>query len=165
MSMPVPIEYLRSERPLVVRRRVRWGECDPAGVVYTATFADYVISAAELFYGVLFGTTPQQAKNAQGFGTPSRALSFDFVRSLRPDDEFDMTVRVAEVRSRTYVLAIAATTPQGEPVFDALLTPVCVARPERTSIEIPPAFRQALLDHQRDCAAAGVPSTPEESTP
>ena len=63
------------------------------------------------------------------------------------------------------MLAIAATTPQGEPVFDALLTPVCVARPERTSIEIPPAFRQALLDYQRDCSAAGVPSTPEESTP
>ena len=46
MSAPVPIEYLLSERPLTVRRRVRWGECDPAGVVYTATFADYAISAA-----------------------------------------------------------------------------------------------------------------------
>ena len=32
----VPIEYLVSERPLRVRRRVRWGECDPAGVAYTA---------------------------------------------------------------------------------------------------------------------------------
>ena len=152
-----PIEYLISERPLVVRRRVKWGECDPAGVVYTATFADYVIAA-----GALFGTTPQLAKSEQQFGTPSRALSFDFLRSLRPDEEFDMTVRVAEVRSRTYVLDIAATTPRGEAVFNARLTPVCVARPERRSIDIPPAFRQALLDYQRDC---GAPTTTQEETP
>lgn len=162
MSAIMPIEYLIGERPLIVRRRVKWGECDPAGVVYTATFADYAIAAAELFYGALLGTTPQQAKNELGFGTPSRALSFDFLRSLKPDEEFDMTVYVAEVRSRTYVLDIAATTPQGEPVFNARLTPVCVARPERRSIDIPPAFRQALLDYQRDC---GAPSTHQEETP
>ena len=52
----------------------------------------------------------------------------------------------------------AATTPQGEPVFNARLTPVCVARPERRSIDIPPAFRQALLDYQRDCGMP-TPST------
>ena len=162
MTAITPIEYLVSERPLTVRRRVKWGECDPAGVVYTATFADYVIGAAELFYGALLGTTPQKAKNELGFGTPTRALSFEFLRSLRPDEEFDMTVRVAEVRSRTYVLHIAATMPQGEPAFNARLTPVCVARPERRSIEIPPAFRQALLDYQRDC---GSPPTTQDETP
>ncbi|CAM5182025.1 hypothetical protein CDEF62S_01685 [Castellaniella defragrans] len=62
-----------------------------------------------------------------------------------------MTVRVVEVRSRTYVLEITGTTPEGEVVFVALLTPVCVARPERRAIEIPEAFRQALVDYQRDC--------------
>jgi len=159
MSAIKPIEYLISERPLTVRRRVKWGECDPAGVVYTAVFADYVIAAAELFYGALFGTTPQRAKSEQSFGTPSKALSFEFIRSLRPDEEFDMAVRVAEINLRTYVLDIAATTPQGAPVFNARLTPVCVARPERRSIVIPPAFRQALLDYQRDC---GIPATIQE---
>ena len=165
MNVLKPIEYLISEWPLIVRRRVKWGECDPAGVVYTAAFADYAISAAELFYGALFGTTPQRLKSEQAFGTPSRALSFDFMRSLRPDDDFDMTVRVADVRSRTYVLDITATTPAGETVFKALLTPVCVARPERRSIEIPAAFRQALLDYQRDCGGASTASIPEEDTP
>ena len=139
-SVLQPIEYVICERPLTVRRRVKWGECDPAGVVYTATFADYVIGAAELFYGALLGDTPQHAKNSLGFGTPSRALSFDFIRSLRPDEVFDMTVRVADINQRTYVLDIAATNAQAEAVFNARLTPVCVARPERRSIEIPAAF-------------------------
>lgn len=165
MNVLKSLEYLTSERPLTVRRRVKWGECDPAGVVYTATFSDYVISAAELFYGALFSATPQQAKSERAFGTPSRALSFDFIRSLRPDEEFDMTVRVADVRSRTYVLDITATTPQGETVFKALLTPVCVARPERRSIEIPAAFRKALLDYQRDCGGESAASLSEDEMP
>lgn len=147
----ISTEHVASLVPLVVRRRVRWGECDPAGVVYTATFADYVISAAELFYGALFDTTPQRAKQEQGFGTPTRALDFDFRRSLRPDDVFDMTVTVAAVNERTYVLDVTAHTPEGEVVFVARLTPVCVARDERRSIPIPAALRAALQRYQGDC--------------
>lgn len=36
-------EHVLSQLPFVVRRRVKWGECDPAGVVYTVTFSEYVI--------------------------------------------------------------------------------------------------------------------------
>jgi len=154
----IATEQVLSQLPLVIRRRVKWGECDPAGVVYTVTFSEYVISAAELFYGALFDTTPQRAKREQGFGTPSRALSFDFQRSLRPDDEFDMTVTVAHIHSRTYVLDITGRTPEGEIVFVAQLTPVCVARDERRSIEIPDAFRQALQRYRDACT--NVPGSP-----
>lgn len=156
----IATEQVLSERPLVVRRRVKWGDCDPAGVVYTPTFSEYVISAAELFYGALFNTTPQRAKHEQGFGTPSRALAFDFRRSLRPDDEFDMTVTVAGIHSRTYVLDVTGRTLEGEVIFVATLTPVCVARDERRSIEIPPAFRQALEGYQAACDAASGERTP-----
>ena len=156
----IATELVLNQLPLVIRRRVKWGECDPAGVVYTVTFSEYVISAAELFYGVLFETTPQRAKQEQGFGTPSRALSFDFQRSLRPDDEFDMTVTVADIRERTYVLEITGRTPQGEVIFVARLTPVCVARDERRSIEIPDAFRQALQRYRDGCES---PASGQES--
>ncbi|MDM0117834.1 thioesterase family protein [Variovorax sp. J22R133] len=153
-------EQVVGRLPFVVRRRVKWGECDPAGVVYTVTFSEYVISAAELFYGALFETTPQRAKREQGFGTPSRALAFDFQRSLRPDDEFDMTVTVTDIRERTYVLDVTGRIPQGEVVFIATLTPVCVAREERRSIEIPPAFRQKLQHYRDACANASEEKLP-----
>jgi acyl-CoA thioesterase FadM len=148
-------EYTVSAIPLVVRRRVKWGECDPAGVVYTVAFSEYVMSAAELFYGSLFETTPQRAKKEQGFGTPSRALDFDFRLSLRPDDEFEMTIGVVDIRSRTYVLEITGRTATGDVAFVARLTPVCVARDERRSIEIPPNFRKALERYRNACAAGG----------
>ena len=152
----ISTEYVIGTTPFTVRRRVKWGDCDPAGVVYTVVFSEYVISVAELFYGFLFGTTPQNAKNEQGFGTPTRALSFDFRRSLRPDDEFDMSVTVAEIRTRSYVLHIAARTPEGEDVFHADLTPICIARDERRAIDMPPNFRLALEYYR-----AGLPADTE----
>lgn len=150
------IESIIATAPLTVRRMVRWGECDPAGVVFTSRFSDYVISAAELFYGSLFDTTPQRAKHEQGFGTPSRALSFDFIDSLRPDDVFDTVVTVESVNRRTFVLDITGRKPDGGTIFVAKLTPVCVARSERRSIDIPADFRALLIDYQASCEQAGV---------
>jgi YbgC/YbaW family acyl-CoA thioester hydrolase len=151
--LPIATEQLISREPVIIRRRVKWGECDPAGVVYTATFSDYVISAAELFYGSLFDSTPQRAKVEQGFGTPTRALKFEFSRSLYPDDEFDMTVSVKDVRTRTYVLNVTARAPEGQVIFEADLTPICVGRDERRSIEIPANFRSALEQYRQACLA------------
>jgi acyl-CoA thioester hydrolase len=115
-----------------------------------------VISVAELFYGCLFDGPPQAVKDRLGFGTPTRALAFDFRGSLRPDDEFDMTVWVRDIRSRTYSLAIEASMPDRTPVFDALLTPICIPRGERRSIEIPAALRAALTEYQDRCNASGA---------
>jgi acyl-CoA thioester hydrolase len=79
-------------------------------------------------------------------------MDFDFRGSLRPDDEFDMTVSVLEIRSRTYVLGISARTPDGQDVFEARLTPVCVGPHERKAIEIPQGFRSALEQYRASTA-------------
>jgi acyl-CoA thioester hydrolase len=138
-------EHVLSVKPFVVRRRVKWGECDPAGVVYTPVFADYVISAAELFYGALFGSGPQMRREL-AFETPTRALTFDFRSPLWPDDEFDMTVSVRNISSRTYTLGVLATK-AGAEVFESELTPICLMRDERRAIEIPARLRSRLEEY------------------
>lgn len=47
----ISTEYVIRTMPFVVRRTVKWSECDPAGVVYTGSFAEYVLSAADLHFG------------------------------------------------------------------------------------------------------------------
>ena len=146
-------EHVSSNVPFVVRRRVKWGECDPAGVVYTPVFAEYVISAAELFYGSLFEGIAPRIRDEHRFDTPSRALAFDFRRALWPGEDFDMRFAVAAINSRTYTLEITARTPSAEEVFVARLTPVCVARGERRAIELPTALRSRLEKYQREYAS------------
>ena len=147
-----PTERVVSQLPFTVRRRVKWGECDPAGVAHTGTYSDYVLSAAELFYAFLLGGSLHQGDQPIGFGTPTRALTFDFRRSLRPDDEFDMHVGIVDIRSRTFVLGIDARTSEGQVVFLATLTPICIAQDERRSIQIPDSFRKRLEDYRDACA-------------
>ncbi len=65
--------------PLQVLRRARWGECDPAGVVYTVNFCEYVASAFELFMAELLGGPLQTMKKQHGFAVPARALTLDFL--------------------------------------------------------------------------------------
>ena len=43
-------EHVVSRVPFVVRRKVRWSDCDPAGVVFTGKFAEYVLDFVTLFY-------------------------------------------------------------------------------------------------------------------
>jgi len=150
-------EYVVNEVPFTVRRRVKWSECDPAGVVYTAIFSEYVLSTTELFYSSLFGGPPQSMKSAMDCGTPTRALAFDFQRSLRPDDEFDMTVTVTDVRTHTFVLEIDARTLEGDVVFQATLTPICIGRGERRGVAVPERLRTKLEQYRADHAAVKKP--------
>lgn len=152
-------EYVTALTPFTVRRTVKWGHCDPAGVVYTVVFGEYVISTAELFYAHLLGQSPQLAKDHHGFGTPTRGLTFDFRRSLRPDEQFDVELRVGKIGARTYELHMHGFAQSGETVFLACLTPICVVRGKREGIAIPSVFRKALEDYQ--ARTSGLPPLPQ----
>jgi pyochelin biosynthesis protein PchD len=144
-------EYVVSPVPFTVRRRVRWRECDPAGVVYTVAFSDFVMSAAELFYTSLLGEPLQEKMDKLGLTTPTRALSLEFHKVLHPDEEFEMFVSVRDVRTHTFVLGVDGRTLDGTAVFGAVLTPVCVAKYERRAIKIPSLVRQQLLGYRALC--------------
>lgn len=141
-------ESVISVNPFTIRRLVRFGDCDPAGVVYTVRFSDYVVSAMDLFLSELIGGP--YLERLEGLDTPIKALNFVFSAPLRPNDAFDMVVTVREIRSRTFDLAIAASLPGGKRAFDALVTPICVATDgERRAVTLPPHLRDLLSHYQQ----------------
>jgi acyl-CoA thioesterase FadM len=145
-------EAVVAAAPFTVRRRVKWGECDPAGVVYTPSFSEYVISTAELFYESLFGGPPQRTKDELGFGTPTRGLTFDFRRSLWPDESFDISVAVESIGTRSFTLVMTARMSEGgETAFIGRLTPICVRRGSRDAISVPATLREALEQYRHAC--------------
>jgi acyl-CoA thioesterase FadM len=138
------VEYIASRQPFVVRRRVRWGECDPAGVVYTGRFTDYLLSAVLLFMDHLMDGPSAQYRAAQGIETPCKGMSLVFQSALWPGDVFDMRVRVGEIRDSSFDLLVAATRPDGAPVFEGRFSPICIPVTERRSIPIPADLRSRL---------------------
>ena len=149
---PLPTEYVRSLQPFVVRRRVIWGECDPAGVVYTPRFADYSAAANMLFLAHVLDASGAgnltEGKRAHGIGTPCKALSCVFHTSLRPDEWFDMRVVVSHIGNSTFELTTHGTDLQGQPVFEGKNTIITIAHRDETAmrraVRVPDSVRRAL---------------------
>jgi acyl-CoA thioester hydrolase len=142
-----PAEFILSRRPFVVRRTVKWMECDPAGVVYTGRFTDYVASALHLFLGTLLGTPLQPAIARIGADFPLKALSFVFEASLHPDQVFDLALTVAKLGNTTFETALAARIVDGPQCFTARVTTICVVPGERRAIRVPDELRAKLGEH------------------
>lgn len=142
-------ERLVSRLPIIVRRRVGWGDCDPAKVVYTPRFADYAASAFFWFSRTIL---THQVLRDSGVTTPMKALALEFHHVLRPDELFDMTVTVTAIHNRTFAFSVEAVGIDGVRRFSAVGTPIFVHENAFTSVEIPPEIRAALEKYQRSCA-------------
>ena len=147
IAMPV-YEAIVSKSPFVLRRRVRWSECDPAGVVFAGQFSIYTYNAVEVFLDQVFDEPWIPAAKALGVDTPSKAVSLVFRRALWPLELFDMHVSVKEVRNSTMVFELHATTDAGEAVYDAEIAMIAIKWEPRRAVPVPDEMRARLMAHR-----------------
>jgi acyl-CoA thioesterase FadM len=129
---------------LTLRRTVKWGDCDPAGVVYTPRFSDYVVEAHLASFEHLFGMPPYEFLQPMNLALPAKAMVLEFKRSLWPNETFDMVVRVANIRTRTYDISVEGVARDGVLAFDATLTLICLNRTLRKSQALPEFLLEKL---------------------
>ena len=80
------------------KRRVQFSETDAAGIVHFSCFFRYMEDAEH----ALWRANGLAIHTAQSpIGWPRVATSFEFHRALKFEQEFDVTIRVAEVGKRT----------------------------------------------------------------
>lgn len=159
-----PTEEVVSDEPLILRRVVRWGDCDPAGIAYTPRFLDYVVSAHEAFISLMLGGPIHMLKDEIKVDFPVRGVEIDFRDRLPLDAQFDMEVRVGEIRNRTFDLHIRAYRLEAEGkrrgplAFTARISPVTVSHETRAAVALPESLRQRVAAY-----AAAHPAHEEES--
>ena len=139
-----PMQYVRSRRPFVLRQTVKWSDCDPAGVVYTGRFVEYVTTAFRAFLAEVLGGNIEAYVARYAVDFPAKAISFVFDSSLRPEDKFDVEVRVAGIRNTTFECEFVGMQTDGAPCFTARMTTICVVPVERRAIRVPDALRHKL---------------------
>jgi len=143
------LDKLVARRPVIVHRRILWGDCDPAGVVYTPRFGDYFTSARDWFLRAGIGLHEEARPEFGGIGFPMRALAYDFQSFLTADDVIEMTVLITAISRRTFTLKVVATAlPARKTAFFATGTQVCFDRTKRAAIAIPEEIAAALEDYQ-----------------
>jgi acyl-CoA thioesterase FadM len=141
--------------PLVIRRTVKWGETDPAGMVYTPRFLDYAVEAVEAFYAEVIGVDWYRLRQEFAMGSPLVHASLDFFKPLFPAQPFELVLTVEHVGRSAIAFAVFGRDGDGERCFEARLVTSLIDRPQLKSIRIPDDFRERI-EAFRKAAEAGA---------
>jgi acyl-CoA thioester hydrolase len=125
----------------VHRLRVRFGECDPQGVVFNANYLLYFdVAFTELWRERLGGYAEMIERGVDVMLVQSNV---GYRRPAKADDQIDIWLRVASLGTTS--MALAATVDRdGELLVDAELHYVFVDAASLTKTEIPSEIRAAL---------------------
>jgi acyl-CoA thioesterase FadM len=149
-SRAIPIEQIISLQPFIVRRRIAFRDCDPAGIVYTPRFLDPIAtSAADLFIAELIGPYGNRDKEIKGLDTPAKAVNMVFHSPSRHGDLLDLEVYCSRIGTTSFETAIEARSEDGKPRFDCRITVLSVEHNPFRASPLPEYLIEKLSPHQR----------------
>lgn len=142
----IPVEEIVSLAPFVVRRRIAFRDCDPAGIVYTPRFLDPIATgAAELFMAELIGVYGERDAAVAHIDTPAKAVSLVFHRPSKLGELLKLQVFCSRIGTTTFEVTVRGCGADESPRFDCLLTTICVLRESFEAVPVPEYLRERLV--------------------
>ena len=125
----------------VHRLRVRFGECDPQGVVFNANYLLYLdVAFTELWRERLGGYAEMIERGIDAMLVQS---NLSYRRAARADDLIDVRLRIAALGTTSMTME-AAVERDGETLVDATLVHVFVDASSLEKVPIPADLRELL---------------------
>ena len=141
--------------PFTIRRGVRWGEVDSAGIVYTPRFLEYIVETSELWFAHTIGMQWREFHERYQIDTPVVHCNLNFHLPLRVNDQMDLVVEIGRVGNKSYKLRIPAYNKEQEVCFVGEIVVVTVDLVERKSVPLPPNLVARLQAYRKECEEAG----------
>ncbi|PYS90549.1 MAG: thioesterase [Acidobacteria bacterium] len=125
---------------------VRFGEADPAGLVYYPHLFHYCHIALEEFFAARCGITYEQLRARERVGFPTVNVQAEFLTPLVYGDEVEVEIFVSRVgrTSATFEYVLRRASDR-TPCARATLVQVAMNLDTRRAVEIAPHYRQAFL--------------------
>ena len=138
VNLPSAVDY-----PFAHRQRVRFGETDLQAVVY---YANYLVFAevGRIAYLRALGIVYDRDLVAQGVDFTIGEARVRYHAPLRFDDEFDIKVRVGEIRHSSWSFEYAIDRADGTRCADASTIQVMLDRKSGRATRIPESLRETL---------------------
>lgn len=139
----LPPAVFRTERP------VRFGDCDPAGIVYTPRFVDMMNEAIErLFVDEL--NLDYYGLVRDGVGLGYARLGSDFFRPAGMGEVLVLAPRVGRIGGASATLIVHGFR-EAEEIFRGSLVMVTTSIRSAKPIQLPTQIRAALVAYQERC--------------
>lgn len=143
--------------PFVHRQRVRYGETDMQQVVYYANYLLYAeIARSAFFRGV--GLDYRRDLLDHGVDFTIGEARVRYRAPLRFDDEYDIRLRVGEIRHSSWTFEYAIDRADGLRCADVWTTQVVISRETKRATRIPDDLR-TVLEHARQGEGHGSRAT------
>ncbi|MFV8754760.1 acyl-CoA thioesterase [Nannocystaceae bacterium ST9] len=110
----------------VLNYTVRFGDCDPAGIVYFPRFFDLFHQAMETWFPAELGFGYDEFVRGRKLGFPAVRSEADFQRPSRFGETIAIQLRVTRLGRSSIAFAYAILGPQGEPRVGGASVCVCM---------------------------------------
>ena len=137
--------------PFRRRRPCRWGDCDPAGIIYTPRTFDYAVELLESWYRDYLGVTWMTLNWEMHMGAPMVRAECDYIRAPRPDEDVTLELRIDRLGRSSITYVILATDGGGRHLFRVTLVSCIIERPDFRSLAIPPEIRGRMEAYRAAC--------------
>ncbi|WP_068300181.1 thioesterase family protein [Pararhodobacter sp. CCB-MM2] len=83
-------------------RRVEWGDCDPAGIVFNPQFFRWFDHGTTMLYEAAGWPKPEMLKHFNAAGCPLVDTRAVFKAPCRYGDDVEITTQIVEVKDRSF---------------------------------------------------------------
>jgi 4-hydroxybenzoyl-CoA thioesterase/acyl-CoA thioester hydrolase len=132
------------------RTTIRFGQCDPAGIVYTPVYFDLFNVAIEDWYPASLGIDYYALLRDEKVGVGYGHASADFLLASTMGDVLEIAIVVADIGKSSFTLTLHAFKDEDEAVRGELVV-VTTSLVKQGAIPIPVALRQALEAYRDRC--------------
>ena len=142
------------------RLPVRFGSCDPAGIVYTPEYLNLFNGVIEDWYGDALGLPYHELVGTRRTGLGYAHVSADFAKPSSMGDVLDVAVIVRDI-GRTSVKLTVHAFKDGTECVRATFVTVTTSLVDHKSMALPDDMRLALKNYQARC---GEPASPASTS-
>jgi len=133
-------------KEFIVKRKVRFGDCDPGGALYTPRISYFVIESVLDFISECFGAPAEKSIIDLGVMPPARSFTVEFLKPMVWDDEIEIKVHLKEIRTSAFVFSVNGYV-LNDKVFSAELTQVCINPESKRPVKVPAKLREVLENY------------------
>lgn len=103
----------------IVTRKLRFADCDPAGIAFYPRLLEHVNGVVEDWFDGPLGYSFQDMHAVRQRGIPTVALNVDFMRPAELGDVIEWCLTVKSLTRSSLTLTVVATRPDGEELMRA----------------------------------------------
>ena len=133
------------------KRFVRWGDCDPGGIVYSPRVYEYALDTLEEFYVEILGSSWMDLRVGAVVGSPVLRTEIEYMRPMVPEQQFRVTITIKDVGRSTVTYEMTGIDDSGEKCFRVEVIMCFITQATFESTDIPKEIRKRLQGYQTMC--------------